>query len=188
MIYNRPKGTKRWWFTVSGHFKTFESNSPKNKIETGSETVERILTLTLEPCDCILQGLKVLFFTIGAIYLVYLVYLLFRAYSELRAMPYFGKFMLPYWHVNCKFKFVWSILVRKIYCAVSGHLEFKFNIILQTVPLLPFSLNLKRQGDVVVLCPGWFASLLYAIPAMLGYFLDSYSWILAMLPRCEKYM
>ena len=32
-----------------------------------------------------------LFFTIGAIYLVYLVYLLIRAYSELRAMPYFGK-------------------------------------------------------------------------------------------------
>ena len=31
------------------------------------------------------------FFTIGAIYLVYLVYLLFRAYSELRTMPYFGK-------------------------------------------------------------------------------------------------
>ncbi|XP_068698018.1 transmembrane protein 181-like [Montipora capricornis] len=35
------------------------------------------------------MGLKVFFFTIGAIYLVYLVYLLFRAYSELRAMPYF---------------------------------------------------------------------------------------------------
>ena len=32
-----------------------------------------------------------MFFTIGAIYLVYLIYLLFRAYSELRAMPYFGK-------------------------------------------------------------------------------------------------
>ncbi|KAK2558029.1 Transmembrane protein 181 [Acropora cervicornis] len=37
------------------------------------------------------MGLKVFFFTVGAIYLVYLVYLLFRAYSELRAMPYFGK-------------------------------------------------------------------------------------------------
>lgn len=48
--------------------------------------------MNLGPCNCILQGLKVLFFTIGAIYLVYLVYLLFRAYSELRAMPYFGKF------------------------------------------------------------------------------------------------
>ena len=35
------------------------------------------------------------FFTIGAIYLVYLVYLLFRAYSELRAMPYFGKNHVP---------------------------------------------------------------------------------------------
>ena len=43
-------------------------------------------------CDHFSQGLKVMFFTIGAIYLVYLIYLLFRAYSELRAMPYFGKF------------------------------------------------------------------------------------------------
>ncbi|RMX54568.1 hypothetical protein pdam_00004582 [Pocillopora damicornis] len=38
------------------------------------------------------MGLKVMFFTIGAIYLVYLIYLLFRAYSELRAMPYFESY------------------------------------------------------------------------------------------------
>jgi len=185
MIYNRSKGTKQWWFTVSGHFKTFEPNSPKNKIETGSETVERILTLTLEPCDCILQGLKVLFFTIGAIYLVYLVYLLFRAYSELRAMPYFGKFMLPYWHVNCKFKFLWLITIQKIYCGISGHLEFKFtgNIVLHLdCSTSSIFSTLKRQGDVILLFPRWFASLLYALLGMLGYLLGSYSWIPARLP------
>ena len=47
--------------------------------------------LISECCDHFSQVLKVMFFTIGAIYLVYLIYLLFRAYSELRAMPYFGK-------------------------------------------------------------------------------------------------
>ncbi|XP_031567619.1 transmembrane protein 181-like [Actinia tenebrosa] len=35
------------------------------------------------------MGLKVFFFTIGGIYVIYLIYLLIRAYSELRAMPYF---------------------------------------------------------------------------------------------------
>ena len=49
------------------------------------------MQLISECCDYFSQGLKVMFFTIGAIYLVYLIYLLFRAYSELRAMPYFGK-------------------------------------------------------------------------------------------------
>ncbi|KAK3739017.1 hypothetical protein QZH41_010498, partial [Actinostola sp. cb2023] len=35
------------------------------------------------------MGVKVFFFTVGGIYLVYLIYLLIRAYSELKAMPYF---------------------------------------------------------------------------------------------------
>lgn len=37
------------------------------------------------------QTLKVFFFTFGAIYLAYLLLLILRAYSELRAMPFFGK-------------------------------------------------------------------------------------------------
>ncbi|KXJ15486.1 Transmembrane protein 181 [Exaiptasia diaphana] len=38
------------------------------------------------------MGLKVFFFTVGGIYLVYLIYLLIRAYSELKAMPYFDSY------------------------------------------------------------------------------------------------
>lgn len=63
-------------------------------MQSNSGTVEitgQLLILTVVFSLFLFQGLKVFFFTVGAIYLVYLVYLLFRAYSELRAMPYFGK-------------------------------------------------------------------------------------------------
>ncbi|EDO26410.1 predicted protein [Nematostella vectensis] len=39
------------------------------------------------------MGLKVFFFSIGAVYLIYLIYLLIRAYSELKAMPYFDIYL-----------------------------------------------------------------------------------------------
>ncbi|KAJ7391406.1 hypothetical protein OS493_018450 [Desmophyllum pertusum] len=58
------------------------------------------------------MGLKVLFFTIGAIYLVYLVYLLFRAYSELRAMPYFD--------VRLKFLTGLMLIVLTISLVITG--------------------------------------------------------------------
>lgn len=58
------------------------------------------------------MGLKVLFFTIGAIYLVYLVYLLIRAYSELRAMPYFD--------VRLKFLTGLMLIVLTISVVITG--------------------------------------------------------------------
>nr|XP_058962507.1 transmembrane protein 181-like isoform X2 [Pocillopora verrucosa] len=58
------------------------------------------------------MGLKVMFFTIGAIYLVYLIYLLFRAYSELRAMPYFD--------VRLKFLTGLMLIVLTISLVITG--------------------------------------------------------------------
>lgn len=58
------------------------------------------------------MGLKVFFFTIGAIYLVYLVYLLLRAYSELRAMPYFD--------VRLKFLTVLMLIVLTMSLVITG--------------------------------------------------------------------
>lgn len=53
-----------------------------------------------------------MFFTIGAIYLVYLIYLLFRAYSELRAMPYFD--------VRLKFLTGLMLIVLTISLVITG--------------------------------------------------------------------
>lgn len=38
------------------------------------------------------QGFKVFFFTVGGFYIAYLLLLILKAYSELRSMPYFGKY------------------------------------------------------------------------------------------------
>jgi len=39
------------------------------------------------------KGFKVFFFTVGGFYIAYLLLLILRAYSELRSMPYFGKYL-----------------------------------------------------------------------------------------------
>jgi len=39
------------------------------------------------------QGFKVFFFTVGGFYIAYLLLLILKAYSELRSMPYFGKYI-----------------------------------------------------------------------------------------------
>lgn len=81
-----------------------------NLMQSNSGTVEitgQLLILTVVFSLFLFQGLKVFFFTVGAIYLVYLVYLLFRAYSELRAMPYFGKGI------------VWCFVMVKVLACVS---------------------------------------------------------------------
>lgn len=42
-------------------------------------------------CFFFSQTFKTCFYIAGAMYLLYLVLLILKAYSELRAMPYFGK-------------------------------------------------------------------------------------------------
>ena len=77
------------------------------KLSGTVEITGQLLNLTVVFSLFLFQGLKVFFFTVGAIYLVYLVYLLFRAYSELRAMPYFGKEIL------------WCCVMVKVLASVS---------------------------------------------------------------------
>jgi hypothetical protein len=49
----------------------------------------------------ILQSFKVFFFVACGVYLAYLLLLILRAYSELRAMPYFGKYKTKiFWDIN----------------------------------------------------------------------------------------
>ena len=45
---------------------------------------------------CILQSFKVFFFVACGVYMAYLLLLILRAYSELRAMPYFGESSIKY--------------------------------------------------------------------------------------------
>ncbi|XP_048577785.1 transmembrane protein 181-like [Nematostella vectensis] len=58
------------------------------------------------------MGLKVFFFSIGAVYLIYLIYLLIRAYSELKAMPYFD--------IRLKFLTALMLIVLTISLVITG--------------------------------------------------------------------
>ncbi|KMQ93068.1 transmembrane protein 181 [Lasius niger] len=53
-------------------------------------------------------GFKVFFFTVGGFYIAYLLLLILKAYSELRSMPYFGKYIF----LACAIKLSFDLRLR----------------------------------------------------------------------------
>lgn len=86
----------------------------------------------------VLQGLKMFFYIACCMYVLYLGLLLLRAYTELRSMPYFGKFLFILIFVSWIFcsDRVFVLLISLVFSAC--FYSIFFSLLLCSFLLLPF--------------------------------------------------